>query len=66
MITVFNGKSFGLSGEKSSGFVQVDRTLVDHIASFTPSGFAVVLEFIINIGTPLCLTPSLPGKTDNK
>jgi hypothetical protein len=49
MITVFNGKSFGLSGERSSGFVQVERLLVDHIKTFTPSGFVVFMALVMHV-----------------
>lgn len=59
MITVFNGKSFGLSGEKSSGFVQVDRSLVDHIAAFTPSGFVVFMVIVMHVDNEGYCWPSI-------
>lgn len=59
MITVFNGKSFGLSGEKSSGFVQVDRSLVDHIATFTPSGFVVFMVIVMHVDNEGYCWPSI-------
>ena len=59
MITVFNGKSFGLSGERSSGFVQIDRLLVDHIASFTPSGFVVFMALVMHVDNDGYCWPSI-------
>jgi hypothetical protein len=59
MITVFNGKSFGLSGERSSGFVQIDRLLVDHLASFTPSGFVVFMAIVMHVDNDGYCWPSV-------
>jgi hypothetical protein len=59
MITVFNGKSFGLSGESSSGFVQIDRLLVDHISSFTPSGFVVFMAIVMHVDNNGYCWPSI-------
>jgi hypothetical protein len=59
MITVFNGKSFGLSGERSSGFVQIDRLLVDHITSFTPSGFVVFMALVMHVDNDGYCWPSI-------
>jgi len=59
MITVFNGKSFGLSGASSSGFVQIDRTLIDHIASFTPSGFVVFMVIVMHVDNEGYCWPSI-------
>ena len=59
MITVFNGKSFGLSGDKSSGFVQIDRLLVDHITEFTPSGFLVFMVIVMHVDNEGYCWPSI-------
>ena len=59
MITVFNGKSFGLSGERSSGFVQIDRLLVNHITSFTPSGFVVFMALVMHVDNDGYCWPSI-------
>lgn len=59
MITVFNGRSFGLSGEKSSGFVQIDRLLVDHITEFTPSGFVVFMVIVMHVDNNGYCWPSI-------
>jgi hypothetical protein len=59
MITVFNGKSFGLSGEKPSGFVQIDRLLVDHITHFTPSGFVVFMVIVMHVDNDGYCWPSI-------
>jgi hypothetical protein len=59
MITVFNGKSFGLSGGKSSGFVQIDRLLIDHITSFTPSGFVVFMALVMHVDNEGYCWPSI-------
>lgn len=59
MITVFNGKSFGLSGEKSSGYVQVDRTLIDYIVNFTPSGFVVFMAIVMHVDNDGYCWPSI-------
>jgi hypothetical protein len=59
MITVFNGKSFGLSGGKSSGFVQIDRLLIDHIKSFTPSGFVVFMAIVMHVDNEGYCWPSI-------
>jgi hypothetical protein len=59
MITVFNGKSFGLLGGKSSGFVQIDRLLVDHIKSFTPSGFVVFMAIVMHVDNEGYCWPSI-------
>jgi hypothetical protein len=59
MITVFNGKSFGLSGERSSGFVQIDRLLVDHIKTFTPSGFVVFMALVMHVDNNGYCWPSI-------
>jgi hypothetical protein len=59
MITVFNGKSFGLLGGKSSGFVQIDRLLVDHIKSFTPSGFIVFMAIVMHVDNEGYCWPSI-------
>jgi hypothetical protein len=59
MITVFNGKSFGLLGGKSSGFVQMDRLLVDHIKSFTPSGFVVFMAIVMHVDNEGYCWPSI-------
>jgi hypothetical protein len=59
MITVFNGKSFGLSGASSSGFVQIDRLLVNHIASFTPSGFSTFMALVMHVDNEGYCWPSI-------
>jgi len=59
MITVFNGKSFGLSGERSSGFVQIDRLLINHITSFTPSGFVVFMALVMHVDNDGYCWPSI-------
>jgi hypothetical protein len=59
MITVFNGKSFGLSGGKSVGFVQIDRLLVNHITSFTPSGFVVFMALVMHVDNDGYCWPSI-------
>jgi hypothetical protein len=59
MITVFNGKSIGLSGERSSGFVQLDRVLVDHIKTFTPSGFVVFMALVMHVDNNGYCWPSI-------
>jgi hypothetical protein len=59
MITVFNGKSFGLSGERSSGFVQIDRLLVEHLATFTPSGFVVFMAIVMHVDNDGYCWPSV-------
>lgn len=59
MITVFNGKSFGLSGEKASGFVQIDRMLLDHIKTFTPSGFVVFMVIVMHVDNDGYCWPSI-------
>lgn len=59
MITVFNGKSFGLSGASTSGFVQIDRLLVDHLKSFTPSGLAVFMAIIMHVDNDGYCWPSI-------
>jgi hypothetical protein len=59
MITVFNGKSFGLSGASSSGFVQIDRLLVNHIASFTPSGFVTFMALVMHVDNEGYCWPSI-------
>jgi hypothetical protein len=64
MITVFNGKSFGLSGEKASGFVQIDRLLVDHITSFTPSGFVVFMVIVMHVDNEGYCWPSIKRLTE--
>jgi hypothetical protein len=64
MITVFNGKSFGLSGEKASGFVQIDRLLVDHITEFTPSGFVVFMAIVMHVDNEGYCWPSIKRLTE--
>jgi hypothetical protein len=64
MITVFNGKSFGLSGEKASGFVQIDRLLVDHITEFTPSGFVVFMVIVMHVDNEGYCWPSIKRLTE--
>jgi hypothetical protein len=64
MITVFNGKSFGLSGEKASGFVQIDRLLVDHITNFTPSGFVVFMVIVMHVDNEGYCWPSIKRLTE--
>jgi len=59
MITVFNGKSFGLSGASSSGFVQIDRLLVNHISSFTPSGFVTFMALVMHVDNEGYCWPSI-------
>jgi hypothetical protein len=59
MITVFNGKSFGLSGASSSGFVQIDRLLVHHISSFTPSGFVTFMALVMHVDNEGYCWPSI-------
>jgi hypothetical protein len=64
MITVFNGKSFGLSGGKASGFVQIDRLLVDHITEFTPSGFVVFMVIVMHVDNEGYCWPSIKRLTE--
>lgn len=64
MITVFNGKSFGLSGEKASGFVQIDRLLVNHITEFTPSGFVVFMAIVMHVDNEGYCWPSIKRLTE--
>lgn len=59
MITVFNGKSFGLSGASSSGFVQIDRLLVHHISSFTTSGFVTFMALVMHVDNEGYCWPSI-------
>ena len=59
MITVFNGKFFGLSGASSSGFVQIDRLLVHHISSFTPSGFVTFMALVMHVDNEGYCWPSI-------
>lgn len=56
---MFNGKSFGLSGEKASGFVQIDRLLVEHITDFTQSGFVVFMVIVMHVDNEGYCWPSI-------
>ena len=48
MITIFNGRSFGLDGQKSSIYVQLAVTMREHIGEFNTgkslTPFAVFME----------------------